>query len=163
MIDRTFWQLATLLFCLYPFAARAVTHDISIVGFSFEPNELTIAVGDTVTWTNNGGSHDVREDNGAWASDVGFTTYSRTFDTVEEILYHCSVHSSPGRDIDTSMNGRIDVVEANEPAFLINSGLSDAWYFRETDGQGFLIIVWEDIQRVFLPGSPMTPSAPPRR
>jgi plastocyanin len=138
------------LFFLHPFAAIAATHDVSIVGFSFEPNDLTIAVGDTVRWTNSGGSHDVRADNGAWASNIGFSTYSRTFDTVEEVLYHCSVHSSPGQNIDTSMNGRINVVAADGPTFAINSGLSDAWYLPETDGQGFLIIVWEDIQKVFL-------------
>jgi len=146
-------RFATVIFALFalqPIAAIAATHDVSIVGFSFRPNNLTIAVGDTVRWTNNGGSHDVRADNGAWASDIGFTTYSRTFNTAEEIFYHCSVHSSPGQNIDTSMNGRINVVAADGPGFVINSGLSDAWYFPETGGQGFFIIVWEDIQQVFL-------------
>jgi len=48
------------------------------------------------------------------------------------------------------MNGRIQVMGADEGAFRINAGLSDAWYFPATGGQGFFIIVWEDIQRVFL-------------
>jgi hypothetical protein len=48
------------------------------------------------------------------------------------------------------MNGRINVVSANEPEFLINNRLSDAWYYPVTSGQGFFIIVWEDIQTVFL-------------
>jgi len=60
------------------------------------------------------------------------------------------VHSAPGQNINTSMNGRISVVEAEEPTFLINSGLSDAWYFEPTDGQGFFIIVWEESQQIFL-------------
>jgi len=67
-----------------------------------------------------------------------------------EVLYYCSVHSAPGRNINTNMNGRINVVEATQATFLINSGLSDAWYFPQTGGQGFFIIVWEDIQTVFL-------------
>ena len=145
------FALATLfLFGLNPLAAIAATHDVSVVGLSFRPNNLTIAVGDTVRWTNNGGSHDVRSDAGDWTSEIGFTTYERTFNSVEEIRYHCSVHSSAGRNIDSNMNGRINVVEAEEPEFLINNGLSDAWYFPETGGQGFFIIVWEDIQQVFL-------------
>ena len=36
------------------------------------------------------------------------------------------------------------------PDFLINAGITDAWYYPVTDGQGFFIIVWEDIQKVFL-------------
>lgn len=140
--------LALLVFG--PAAALAATHEVNIVGLSFRPNDLTIAVGDTVRWNNNGGTHDVREDNGAWASAVGFDSYEQTFDSVASILYHCSVHSAPGQNINTSMNGRINVVAAQEPVFRINAGLSDAWYFPETGGQGFFIIVWEDIQRVFL-------------
>jgi hypothetical protein len=42
------------------------------------------------------------------------------------------------------------VVAAQEPVFQINAGLSDAWYFPGTAGQGFFIIVWEDVQQVFL-------------
>lgn len=34
--------------------------------------------------------------------------------------------------------------------FRINAGISDAWYDNSTDGQGFMIMVWEDIQQVFL-------------
>ena len=62
------------LLALGPTAAWAATHEVNIVGLSFRPNDLTIEVGDTVRWTNNGGSHDVRADNGAWASDIGFST-----------------------------------------------------------------------------------------
>jgi plastocyanin len=138
------------LLALGPTAALAATHEVNIVGLSFRPNNLTIAVGDTVRWNNNGGNHDVSADSGAWASAVGFDTYERTFDSVEAILYHCSVHSAPGQNINTSMNGRINVVAAEDPVFQINAGLSDAWYFPETGGQGFFIIVWEDIQQVFL-------------
>jgi hypothetical protein len=34
--------------------------------------------------------------------------------------------------------------------FQINRGISDAWYDPATDGQGFLIIVMENIQTIFL-------------
>jgi hypothetical protein len=34
--------------------------------------------------------------------------------------------------------------------FQMNAGLSDAWWNPTTDGQGFVIIVWENIKSVFL-------------
>ena len=34
--------------------------------------------------------------------------------------------------------------------FTINAAISDAWFFTETAGQGFFIIVWEDSKLVFL-------------
>ena len=37
-------------------AALAATHQISIEGFKFNPAELSVAVGDTVTFTNNDGA-----------------------------------------------------------------------------------------------------------
>jgi hypothetical protein len=40
--------------------------------------------------------------------------------------------------------------DADEQGFMINDALSDAWFFPETDGQGFLIIVWETRKLVFL-------------
>jgi len=34
--------------------------------------------------------------------------------------------------------------------FLINAGLNDAWYNPETSGQGFLIVVFPDIEQIFM-------------
>ena len=34
--------------------------------------------------------------------------------------------------------------------FHINRGVNDAWYQPATDGQGFLIITWPDIKKMFL-------------
>ena len=34
--------------------------------------------------------------------------------------------------------------------FGINAGISDAWYDPATNGQGFLIVVWENIQTMFI-------------
>ena len=42
------------------------------------------------------------------------------------------------------------VFEGKCPGFRINAGISDAWYSPATSGQGFFIIVWEDIQVMFL-------------
>ena len=34
--------------------------------------------------------------------------------------------------------------------FRINAGLNDAWYNPATNGQGFLVVVWEEIQVMFV-------------
>ncbi|MCH7507441.1 MAG: hypothetical protein IID60_09085, partial [Proteobacteria bacterium] len=34
--------------------------------------------------------------------------------------------------------------------FFINAAISDAWFFSDTNGQGFFIIVYEDSKSVFL-------------
>jgi hypothetical protein len=39
---------------------------------------------------------------------------------------------------------------AGTPDFIINDAIGDAWFFPDTSGQGFFIIVWEDSKLVFL-------------
>jgi len=130
--------------------AMAATHDVMVGNNFFAPNDLTIEVGDTVRWTNNGGFHDVTADDGSWASETSSSwVYSRIFNSVEEVFYYCSVHSAPGLDISTNMNGRINVIEAGDD-FLINDAISDAWFNPLTNGQGLLITVWEPSQYMFV-------------
>jgi len=149
VFNKSLRKLATVLFCICPLATHAVTHDVTVGNNFFDSNDLTIAVGDTVRWTNTSGFHDVTADDFSWMSETSNNfVYERTFDTVEEVLYHCTVHSSPGQDIQTRMNGRINVVETDVETVLINAGMNDAWWNEDTDGQGFLITVFEEL--VFL-------------
>jgi plastocyanin len=151
--------LILAVFCLFSFSSptHAVTHNVSIGDNFFSPNDLTINVGDTVRWTYSGGRmHDATADDFSWASPTSSSIdFSHTFNSVEEVLYHCTVHSTPGRDIDTRMNGRINVTQADEPppdpeSVTINGGMSDAWFNPLTDGQGMLIIAWENIEFMFM-------------
>jgi plastocyanin len=105
--------IAALL--LPPLSLAATTHDVSVSNNFFSPNDLTIEVGDTVRWTSNAGmNHDVTADDRSFASETSSSfTYSRMFSSIEEVLYYCSVHSSPGRNRVSSMNGRINVVAAS--------------------------------------------------
>ena len=52
-------------------------------------------------------------------------------------------------DSDTT-NKNVTVTEAAEDPIVINAAMSDAWFFPDTSGQGFFIIVWEDQKLVFL-------------
>ncbi len=70
---------------------------VSIQGFAFSPNSLTVSVGDTVVWTNRDSTpHTVTSDGGAWDSgSLGQNqTYTRVFATAGNIHYHCSFHPS---------------------------------------------------------------------
>jgi PKD repeat protein len=237
MIRKLLFLSAICCFVFLPLNVIAATHDVTVGNNFFSPNDLTIEVGDTVRWTNNSGrTHDVTADDFSWASQTSSSfVFERTFNTVEEVLYHCTVHSSPGRDIDDRQNGRITVtgitenqppnaafssnctdldcnftdqstdsdgtissrswafgdgatsslqnpahsyasagtytvnltvtdndggsdstsgmVTVDEPSqtfVLINGGMTDAWLDPATAGQGFFIIVWEDIEFIFL-------------
>lgn len=95
--------------------------DVSLVAAEFTPQEVTVKMGGTVTWTHNDGAdqkHTVTSDDGAWDShpqcanpvtvlsdclDNG-ETYDQTFPTVGTFSYHCKIH--------TEMTGVVNVVEA---------------------------------------------------
>ncbi len=68
-----------------------------IEGFAFDPQEISIEVGDEVTWTNNDGTaHTVTADDDSFDSGnlSGGDTFSQTFDEAGEFAYHCNIHSS---------------------------------------------------------------------
>jgi plastocyanin len=78
-----------------PFATRAASAAVSIGDGSFGPAALTIAVGDTVTWTNNDDSpHTVTAENGPFDSgnvDPG-GTFTFTFTQAGTYGYVCRYH-----------------------------------------------------------------------
>jgi plastocyanin len=84
----------------------AAAQSVSIVDFAFQQQTLTIAPGDTVTWTNNGAQdHTATSDAGVWDSDTitPTTTFAFTFTQTGSFPYHCTIH--PG------MTGTIVVAE----------------------------------------------------
>jgi plastocyanin len=68
---------------------------VTIKDFEFTPATVTIKVGGTVTWTNNGPStHTVNADDGSFDSGSlsQGKTFSHTFQTAGTFSYHCSPH-----------------------------------------------------------------------
>jgi plastocyanin len=68
---------------------------VTIESFAFNPDSLTIKVGDTVTWTNKDSvGHTITEDKGAFDSGSinNGATFSFTFKTAGTFSYHCTVH-----------------------------------------------------------------------
>lgn len=68
---------------------------VTIKDFEFTPASITVAVGSTVTWTNDGPStHTVTADDGSFDSKdlPKGKTFSQTFQTAGTFSYHCSIH-----------------------------------------------------------------------
>lgn len=70
--------------------------DVAIKGFAFSPDSVDIAVGDSVTWTNDdSATHTVTGDGGIDSKNLAQgDSYTKTFDTAGTFSYHCSIHPS---------------------------------------------------------------------
>jgi plastocyanin len=114
--------LASMLCLSVPFAAHATDHIVTALSnMTFSPSVITINAGDTVTFKNGGGTHNVVSNPGsvtvfrcangcdgsggngnlssaAWSATV-------TFPTAGTIGYYCQAHGSPG----AGMSGTITV------------------------------------------------------
>lgn len=118
---RAAWLAACL--AVLPATAQARNWNVQAGGsrLEFQPRELTIAPGDTVTWMNLGGFHNVVADNGAFrcangcdrlggngapSSQIWRATLS--FPQAGRFGYFCEPHGQPGE----GMYGTITVVGA---------------------------------------------------
>jgi len=123
------------LFALVPLAGAAPraaeTKTVSIKDFAFDPKTISVNVGDTITWTNDGPSpHTVTADDASFDSgnlDKG-ATFSHTFDKAGTVAYFCKYHGSKGG---TGMAASVTVAEVAAaapaaPAAAEPSGSVDA-------------------------------------
>lgn len=71
--------------------AAAASFTVTATNLKWTPSSLAVAVGDTVTFTNGGGSH-------SWVSTSGMGSCSlpctKTFASIGTFSYRCGVHSS---------------------------------------------------------------------
>ena len=76
-------------------AALAADHAVDIAGFAFSPQSVTVAVGDTVTWSNADAQNHTATANGG-SFDTGTITSSTpksvTFSAAGTFAYHCKIH-----------------------------------------------------------------------
>ena len=78
-------------------AVLAADHAVAIAGFAFSPQDVTVTVGDTVTWTNSDATaHTATADDGSFdTGTIGANgTGTATFSTAGSFPYHCKIHSS---------------------------------------------------------------------
>ncbi len=130
MRDRSTGRFLTVLITLVVLVlcapvARAANHTVHVggVGLVYTPNSLTIAVGDSVTWVNDGGFHNVTADDNSFRCAAGCDgsggngdpstdswSATRTFNTAGTVPYHCEVHGPTN-----GMKGTIIVQGAPPP------------------------------------------------
>jgi LPXTG-motif cell wall-anchored protein len=131
--------------------AGAATKTVSIGDNFYSPASVTISVGDTVTWTNNGAApHTVTADNGSFDSSPGCPanvdacmqpgdTYSHTFSAAGTFGYSCKVHGQ-------SMSGTVVVqggggggTEPGPSGTLPNTGAGGGTFLALLIGAGLLV------------------------
>jgi plastocyanin len=102
--------LAAAAFFAVP-AAWAANSSVSIQNFSFQPQGVTVNVGESVTWTMKDANtqHTVTADDSSFNSGGLNTgqTFSHTFTQAGSFSYHCNIHPS--------MTGTVTVVGSGPP------------------------------------------------
>lgn len=144
--------LAGSCLLLSTWLASAANHIVTVggaAGNGYSPASLTIKAGDTVTFRNAGGFHNVAADDGSFrcATDCyreGYTaggapasgewSQTLTFDAVGTVGYYCTAHGGPGG---AGMSGKIIVQPNDTPAFSIGTGVSGNWFNPAQSGHGF--------------------------
>ena len=116
--------LRTLFLSLISLTAFATVHQVNSGMFYYTPSELTINVGDTVVWINDGGTHDVNGNinsitgnsfenpesfDSPSTSTVGATIYTHVFNIEGTYNYDCSVGNH-------ALQGMVGTI-------IVNSGL----------------------------------------
>lgn len=91
-------------------AAHAANFTINATSsLTFSPSNLTIQIGDSVTWMNVSSlSHNVTADDGSFRNGDPSTsawTFTRTFTAAGTVGFHCEIHGSPT----SGMHGTITV------------------------------------------------------
>ena len=123
------WFSISLLLALVSVAAHANTAYVIVggsQGLSFSPQTLDINAGDTVTFLNFGGVHNVVADDGSFrcahgcdndghggsgAATAQLWSVSIAFPNAGRVGYFCETHGAPG----TGMFGTINVIGAPAP------------------------------------------------
>lgn len=138
-------HLLAALACLCCAPVWAASHTVTVGGASglmFSPRELSIDAGDTVTFVNAGGVHNVRANDGSFRCANGCDgaggngnpvsgnwQATVTFNTPGTFPYVCDVHAGSG------MTGTITVNAAGPASVPITSGFTGTWVDSAASGQ----------------------------
>ena len=106
MKSNTFHLVTGLVMLLVPALAWGTTHTVNQAGLAFDPDEITIKVGDTVQWIWSGGSHIVTSGTDLNDPEVGDLfdaplnsnnpSFVYTFTEVGSFDYFCRPHVNFG-------------------------------------------------------------------
>ncbi len=134
--------------------AQQTLYNVSVSNFEFDPETLTIQVGDTVRWTNSGGNHSVQGDLDIFPENPqgfgnepgdGNWQYEFEFTLDGDYDYRCGIHTQSmlGHII---VEGTVGIPEQDpEPAFVlfpnpINNQLRWTWNDNAKPDHAFLTL-----------------------
>jgi plastocyanin len=104
---RAIWLMAIGLLLALPAVTQAADSTVEMKGSTFQPGEVTVGVGESVTWTNmDPALHDAVADDGSWKTERLNPSQSAsvTFEAPGSYPYRCTLHGP--------MRGTITVVDA---------------------------------------------------
>ncbi|MBL6663133.1 MAG: fasciclin domain-containing protein [Flavobacteriales bacterium] len=147
--------LRTLLLSLISVTTFATIHQVNAGMFYYTPSELTINVGDTVVWINDGGTHDVNGNissltgnsfdnpesfDSPSTSTVGATIYTHVFNIDGTYNYDCSVgnHALQGMvgTIVVNLGSVVDIIENSENHNTLETAVIQANLAETLSGDG---------------------------
>ena len=146
-----------LLFVLFSYAAVSQTnHTISNSGTSWVPSSLTIFVGDTVTWVNTGGSHNVNgttltfpNNPESFGNSVGSGwTFQHIFTIAGDYDFQCDPHAGMGMTGTITVQSNSTLVSSNHninPELYPNPFLNDLTI---KDCEGCQLIIYSIIGKL---------------
>ena len=130
MLRLTLLWLISLFFASSAIATAA-TVTVGIQNYTFNPNTITLNVGDSVNWVNQDGiTHSTTQDANLWSSDLSpGGSFSFMFNNPGTYTYFCRFHPFMRGTINVSSQGTTDPilcffswVESNYPQFFAPAG-----------------------------------------
>lgn len=108
------WPLPLAIAGLMAVPAAAADQSVTAgPDFSFSPSEVTVDLGDKVTWSNGGGFHNVKFDDGSFEQpgdpELSQWSVERAFDAPGHHRYYCEQHGGPNG---SGMAGTVHVRDA---------------------------------------------------
>lgn len=119
----------TLLLAASAMALAASVVSIADSGgqFAFQPNRISVSVGQTVTWTDNTDApHTISSDEAAGPLNGSVSpagTYQATFKTAGDFAYHCNIHSYMHGTVHVAALAPTDAAAAASDAGTRDQGL----------------------------------------
>jgi len=108
-----------------PWMAGAAQRSVTIQGFAFQPQEISVIQGDTIVWTNRdpdsttgGNGHTATANDGSF--NTGPILQDRTsnpiaFNTVGDFPYHCAVHPEMTGTVHVSLPPGVTTTSTTRP------------------------------------------------
>ena len=97
--------------------ALAEDHKNEIKGLAFNPEQITVRAGDSVTWVNEDSDRHHLMGDGFESKDLAHgATFTTEFSEPAELAYHCTIHTyMEGKIVVLNPDGSVPPTTAGEP------------------------------------------------